>query len=58
MIAMPRPKIVTSHNDWQPWPEFDWSAWRDGDEESGVRGYGPTKEAAIADLISKEEEDT
>ena len=39
-----------------PWRNFDWSAFRDGTEESGPVGYGRTKEEAIADLLQTEEE--
>lgn len=44
-------KIVTSH-EYPPIPirSMDWLAYFDGDEE-GPQGWGPTKEAAIADLI-------
>jgi hypothetical protein len=52
---MPAPKIVT--NFWmKPIPprQFDWSAWRDGDEPNDdgqmTIGYGATEEEAIADL--------
>ena len=48
-------KIVT--NFWmKPIPprQFDWSAWRDGDEPNDdgqmTIGYGATEAAAIADL--------
>ena len=34
-----------------------WCAWRDGDEESGVRGWGKTKEDAIDDLLAQEEDE-
>ena len=45
------PKIVTSFvYPPIPWRQFDWCAWIDGDEESGPYGYGPTEDAAIADL--------
>jgi hypothetical protein len=51
-------KIVTSY--WaKPIPirQFDWEAFRDGCEEDGGYGYGPTEEAAIADLIENEEDE-
>jgi hypothetical protein len=35
-----------------PSREYDWSAWVDGHEESRS-GYGPTREAAIFDLIEQ-----
>lgn len=38
-----------------PSRNFDWQAWRDGDEEQGPIGYGPTEEAAIARLKEMEE---
>lgn len=43
--------IVTQHV-YPPIParEWDWMAHYDGDEEGGPRGFGYTKEAAIADL--------
>jgi len=49
------PKIIT-HYWMKPIPprQFDWSAWRDGDEpnDDGQMniGYGATEEEAIADL--------
>jgi len=43
--------IVTSYTRLSPHPEIDWCAWRDGDEESGVRGWGATEAAAVADLL-------
>lgn len=39
-----------------PTRAFDWCAYRDGQEELGGYGYGPTKEAAVADLLATEEE--
>ena len=33
---------------------MDWCAWRDGDEESGKRGWGHTEVEAVADLIEQE----
>lgn len=38
-----------------PYRSFDYVAFRD--PESTTRGYGPTREAAIADLIEQEDED-
>ena len=36
-------------------PPDQWCAWRDGDEESGVRGWGNTEQEAIDDLLAVEE---
>ena len=49
-------KIVTSH-DYPPIPirDFDWCAYREGDEEEGPRGYGRTEAEAVADLIEQVE---
>lgn len=47
--------IVTSHTRLSPHPNLDWCAWRDGDEESGIRGWGATEAAAIADLLDSPE---
>lgn len=48
--------IVTSHV-YPPIPmrRFDWCAHREGEEERGHYGWGPTREAAIADLLENEE---
>lgn len=35
-----------------PTNAFDWCAYLDGQEENGAYGYGATKAAAIADLLS------
>lgn len=53
----PARRIVTSHV-YPPIPDRsnDWSAHYDGDEEYGAYGWGPTKEAAIADLKDNYEE--
>lgn len=42
----------------QPIPsrKFDWIAYRDGEEEYGLRGYGETNEKAIENLLRQEEE--
>ena len=47
-------KIVTD-NICPPIPDrqFDWIAYFDGDEENGPCGYGPTEEAAVADLAEQ-----
>ena len=48
--------ILTSNvNPPIPVRSFDWQAVRDGYEPSDAIGYGATKQAAIDDLISKEE---
>lgn len=46
------PHIVTSCQ-FPPIPDrrFDWCAHFDGDEESGVYGYGATEAEAIADFV-------
>ena len=55
---MPKPKIVT-HYVYPPipWRDFDWCAFRDGEEEKGGYGYGKTEAEAIADLLTLEEEE-
>jgi hypothetical protein len=41
-----------------PSRNFDWQAWIDGREEnSWLQGYGPTEEAAIAELKERIEEE-
>jgi hypothetical protein len=47
------PRIVTTHV-YPPIPvrTFDWHAYFDGEEESGIDGYGPTREEAIADFMA------
>ena len=52
-------KIIT-HHEFPPIPmrQFDWVAYRDGDDEHGHRhGWGPTKQAAIDDLLRLEDEE-
>lgn len=51
--------IVTSYvNPVIPAREYDWAAWFDDEgEEAGRYGYGPTEEAAIADLLDQYGED-
>ena len=39
-----------------PSRDFDWCAYIDGREESGLQGYGRTAEAAIAELMERIEE--
>jgi hypothetical protein len=50
-------KIITSY-DFPPIPLrcFDWSAYLEGYEPGAPLGRGPTKEAAIADLLEQIEE--
>lgn len=52
-------KIITS-NTCPPIPirEFDWMAYRDGDEEFGPRGFGATEQEAIDDLLTYFPDDT
>lgn len=40
-----------------PTNHFDWSAWVDGQEESGIVGYGPTRGDAVTDLLQQLVED-
>lgn len=49
-------KIKTNHI-FPPIPDrsMDWCAYYDGEEERGDYGYGPTEEAAIADLVTNYE---
>jgi hypothetical protein len=51
---MPVKKIITSY-DFPPIPIrcFDWSAYQDGWEPGLPFGRGPTREAAIADLLEQ-----
>lgn len=46
-----KPKIITAY----VIPPDRWCAWRDGDEETGVRGWGDTAQEAINDLLQQEE---
>ncbi len=39
-----------------PTRSFDWCAYLDGDEESGVRGWGCTRSEAISDLLANLED--
>ena len=44
---------------WHAYPPIpirsnDWAAHRDGDEEDGPYGWGPTEQDAIADLLAIE----
>jgi len=48
-------EIKTSHiNPPIPVRDWDWVAYRDGNEERGPRGFGATKESAISDLLDWE----
>lgn len=49
-------RIKTSH-EYPPIPDrqFDWLAYREGDEE-GAQGYGPTEQLAIDALLLAENE--
>lgn len=51
-----RVKSVITNYVYPPIPprQFDWCAYRDGDEECGPVGWGATKEAAITDLLTME----
>lgn len=54
---MSKPRIVTSYDCPPiPWRGADWVAYRDGMEESGPYGRGPTEDDAIDDLLEQEEE--
>lgn len=49
---MSAPRKIITNNVYPPIPirQFDWVAYYDGDDELGEYGYGPTEQAAIADL--------
>ena len=52
-------KIVTSNTCPPiPWRNFDWCAYRDGDEDNefAPRGWGATEQDAIDDLMDMEED--
>jgi hypothetical protein len=55
---MSPPKIVTSHV-FPPIPSrnFDWSVVTDNYEPGAPVGFGPTKQAAVADLLEQIEGD-
>jgi hypothetical protein len=36
--------------------DFDWCAYREGEEERMQYGYGRTEEAAVAELLKLEDE--
>lgn len=40
-----------------PLRQFDWVAYFDGDEESGLRGWGRTEKEAIQDLYQLAEDE-
>jgi hypothetical protein len=50
-----KPKIIVNYT-FPPIPtrNFDWCAFREGHEEAGNYGWGPTAPDAIADLIEIE----
>ena len=50
-------RLIDSGFDYPPIPDrrFDWAAWFKGDPE-GIQGRGPTKAAAIDNLIELYEE--
>jgi hypothetical protein len=39
-----------------PMRDFDWCAYREGEEERMQYGYGRTEEAAVAELLKLEDE--
>lgn len=51
-------RAIHTEHVYPPIPErqYDWQATFDGYEPGDPVGYGPTKEAAIADLIEQQEE--
>lgn len=53
---MIKSKIITQH-DPPPIPNrnYDWMAWREGNEENGPIGYGKTEKIAIQELKELEE---
>ena len=48
-------RAIITRNIFPPIPirQSDWMAYYDGDEEYGPRGFGATKEEAIADLVAE-----
>lgn len=54
---MKKPRIRTSHVNRSPLQDWNWCAWRDGEEKDGLRGWGKTEEEAIDDLKWLEEEE-
>lgn len=53
-MSLPARKIVTNRTPVSYWPELDWVAYFEGEEELGNYGYGPTEQAAINDLLEDE----
>ena len=53
------PAIIKTHFVYPPIPDrnFDWSATFDSYEPGNLIGYGPTEEAAIADLRGQAEDE-
>ena len=47
--------IIRTYYDRPPVPvrSCDWSAYIAGEEEGGVSGWGPTRQAAIEDLLEQ-----
>jgi hypothetical protein len=39
-----------------PIRNYDWTAYRDGQEEAGPYGYGATRQEALTDLFNLEED--
>ena len=49
------PKIITTYiHPPIPIRQFDWCAYRDGEEERGGYGWGPTELEALVDLLELE----
>lgn len=48
-------KLIRVSHVYPPIPtrNFDWCAYFDGEEEHGCYGWGPTQQAAIADLMEE-----
>jgi hypothetical protein len=50
-----RPRVITSHvHPPIPTTQFDWCAYREGEEELGNYGWGATERAAIFNLYYEE----
>lgn len=54
-MSLPARKIITAKHV-SPWPQMDWLAHFDGEEELGNYGYGETEQQAIQDLLDGEGE--
>ena len=50
---MAEPATPPIRTAWEDVPGL-WRAWRDGREETGPYGEGPTRDAAIEDLMERE----